>query len=497
MSTIVIPPGRCLRTLPRALRPSTAPFSTSTHRSLPAPAKKKTGTFAPPKRGERTLKLKKRDVVRETRPPAPGERKAVRKRIVLSNTNALEPAGLVDLTADMAGAEEVRGRVVGIPGEVVDALRVVEGFKVGQGWAFFRRPAALMRNEVVELAREMEGVEQARGADERAVGSGVRDLGGQTLRKLVYGERGTGKSVLLLQAMATAFLRGWVVISIPEARDLYLGQTEYAPLPNTSPVQYTQNEYTAKLLAQIAKANRPVLSKLKLTHAHNLPIKIKPGLTLDAFAELGVNDPEIAWPVFQALWTELTAPAAEADAEGKAVAVPRPQILLAIDNVAPILRPTQYKTLDADGKLRPIHPQDFVLVKHFLDYFRGARTLPQGGLVLAATSGNETVKSDALSVGIAMAEARVANPENKQLKLGDFWNLYKEMDMRSLEAVMDVEALKLEGLSKAEARAVIEYWAGNGMVRSRVEEGFVGEKWTLAGGGVVGELEKAVVRMRF
>jgi small subunit ribosomal protein S29 len=33
---------------------------------------------------------------------------------------------------------------------------------------------------------------------------------------VVDGERGTGMSLLLLHAMATAFVRGWIVLNIPE-----------------------------------------------------------------------------------------------------------------------------------------------------------------------------------------------------------------------------------------------------------------------------------------
>lgn len=59
-----------------------------------------------------------------------------------------------------------------------------------------------------------------------------------------------------------------------------------------------------------------------------------------------------------------------------------------------------------------------------------------------------------------------------------------------------VEVKRMGGLSRDEARGLLEYWARSGVVRQRVDEGFVGEKWCLSGGGCVGELERAVVRMR-
>lgn len=74
-------------------------------------------------------------------------------------------------------------------------------------------------------------------------------------------------------------------------------------------------------------------------------------------------------------------------------------------------------------------------------------------------------------------------------------------DERVLDALMSdkqgiIDVQRLEGLSKEEARALMEYWARSGMIRDRVSEGFVGEKWAISGGGVVGELERAVVGMR-
>ena len=140
--------------------------------------------------------------VERARRPAIGERKALRKRIVLSNTNALEVEGLKDVTAQSMIDESLRGQVWAIPGPVVDQLRAVEAFKVSQGWPLFRRPAMLMRKDTLDMAREIEDISL-----------GARD---QTIRRVFVGERGSGKTMMLLQAMTMAFLKDWVVINIPE-----------------------------------------------------------------------------------------------------------------------------------------------------------------------------------------------------------------------------------------------------------------------------------------
>lgn len=189
---------------------STATFTTSPSLSILPPKKKpRTGQAEKNVKGVKGVKgatfVKKKgrpQGVDRAKKPAIGERKAIRKRIVLSNTNALEVQGLNDITAQSMIDESLRGQVLGIPGPVVDQLRAVEAFKVAQGWPLFRRPAMLMRKDTLEMAREIEDI-----------GARTQD---KTIRRVFVGERGSGKTVMLLQAMTMAFLKGWVVINIPE-----------------------------------------------------------------------------------------------------------------------------------------------------------------------------------------------------------------------------------------------------------------------------------------
>lgn len=111
-----------------------------------------------------------------------------------------------DLTAESLVDESLSGQVLGIPGPIVDQLRAVEAFKVAQGWPLFRRPAMLIRQETVDLGREMEELWLSSRVGEK----------NKAIRRVLVGERGSGKTLMLLQAMTTAFLKGWVVINIPE-----------------------------------------------------------------------------------------------------------------------------------------------------------------------------------------------------------------------------------------------------------------------------------------
>ncbi|KAF2185034.1 hypothetical protein K469DRAFT_750548 [Zopfia rhizophila CBS 207.26] len=442
--------------------PQASCFSTSRARYANPTARK--GMVAPPKRGTKTLNVKKGKSApgRDTgKRPAPGERKAMRKRIVLSNINALEVRTLKDLDKANVLSKNNEGQVLGLPNEVVDALRAVEAFKTTQGWSLFRRPATLYRKETTEVAELIKQVEEA--------GEGQK----KTIRRVLIGDRMSGKSTLLLQALMMAFMRDWVVVNLPDAKDIVIAHTEYAPLPNSNPTQYTQDAYTAALLSQISKANEAVLQNLPVITNPTLPIALPSKSNLKQLADIGAANPEASWPIFNALWAELTKPG-------------RPPLILAIDNLSHIMRHSAYLSAD----VKPIHAFDLTLISHFISHLSGQTSLPNGGLVLAATTNSNSPSSPAMEFSLEVAEKKRYGGEVPR------WNPYKHVDERVTSVLRDVEVLKVGGLSKEEARCLLEYYAASGMVRGRVDEGYVGEKWSLAGMGNCGELERVAIRMR-
>ena len=183
--------------------------------------------------------------------------------------------------------------------------------------------------------------------------------------------------------------------------------------------------------------------------------------------------------------------APEVDAFGK-----RPPILLCVDNISHIFGPTKYQVLNKEGALSSIHSYDMVLPKLVIDCLTGNESFGNGGVVLGATSSSDRVTCHPLDVGIKLAESRQKTPDSP-VSLSDVWNPYDRIDRRVLDSLMDLEVLELSGVSKDEARQIIEYWAHNGLVRDRVADNWVSDRWTMSGGGLMGELEKAVVHMRF
>lgn len=159
------------------------------------------------------MKRKKRNFEPKSKRPQPGERKALRKRVVLSNVNALKIEGMEDITAEsivnMHQQQGLRSKVLGLTGQTIDQLRAMNAFKPTQAWGLFRRPGMLIREETIQYAKLFEDLSQ----------NGVQ----KTVRRVIVGERGSGKTMMLLQAMTMAFLKDWVVINIPDGMICWAG----------------------------------------------------------------------------------------------------------------------------------------------------------------------------------------------------------------------------------------------------------------------------------
>ena len=145
------------------------------------------------------IALKKKKVEPKQR-RAIGELRQQRSRIVVSNTNAPAVQGLGALTLRNGSDDGMLGHVLSFDDTTIDRLRASRGFKRTQSWRLFRTPATLWRKETIEIGKMiLEDRDEA-----------------QTNRIVVTGERISGKSVLLAQAMAMASMRGWIVITVPE-----------------------------------------------------------------------------------------------------------------------------------------------------------------------------------------------------------------------------------------------------------------------------------------
>ena len=239
-------------------------------------------------------------------------------------------------------------------------------------------------------------------------------------------------------------------------------------------MQFAQPVYCLKLLQNIYKANKPVLEKLQLQNDWSKMTNLKQGATLADLA-LSAKESEYAWPTLNALWTELTLPG-------------RPPVLFTLDGLAHINKISEYR----DPSFNEVHAHDLVLVRMFVDALSGKTKLPNGGAIIAATSENNSHHHPSQELVLSQLEAGQAG--NEVPKPDPYERKYDE---RVYDALKNSFVMRLEGVSKEEGRALMEYWGASGLVRDVLNSRTVSEKWALGGHGNVGEMERvALMTMR-
>lgn len=234
---------------------------------------------------------------------------------------------------------------------------------------------------------------------------------------------------------------------------------------------FAQPVYTVKLMQTIHQTNQAILTrhKVQLDHIH-LPISVSRNMTLAALLN-ATKEPEFAWPVFQAFWKELLLPG-------------RPPILFSLDGLAHIMRISEYRS----PAFELIHSHDLALIRMYTDALGGKTAFPNGAVVLGVTGKGNAPLIPSMDKAIAQA---AAVQKGEVVPARD--PFYRKYDERVFDSLRGVRVLDVQGVSKAEARAIMEYWAASGILRARVDEKQVAEKWTMAGGGVLAEMERVVM----
>ncbi|KAK5050825.1 hypothetical protein LTR84_003384 [Exophiala bonariae] len=473
---------------PFTLASTTIPYISSFHSSAvqyKSPLLKKKVVNANTSKGPRRstgVRLKKKER-QKINIPAVGERRAARKRIVLSNTNALEVHGLETLSLEHLAQPEFEGKILALPGDLLDQLRDSRAFKTTQNWNMFRRPATMIRAETLEIAKAVETVSAKKG---------------ENVKYLVTGEKGSGKSILMLQAMSVAFIKEWVVINVPEGSEFVNNTSFYAPVHKSdeAPIDqqlYNQSHLAKALLTRMTNSSEDVLSKLKLNYLDDFlkehpKLRLKPNATMNDLALLGANDATNAVTVWQAIWKELNTPGEHS----------RPPVLLAVDGVDHWFGLTKYRNAEYGF----IHAQQFSLIKQLTDLFFSAPETPSpllnGGLMFFTTSGSNSPKFPSFET---LTKQLHAAKQGVDPKSPDFpmQSPYTKPDTRItslLSRAQGVRLMEVNGTTKNESQGILEYFARSGVLQKQLSEKLVSDYRQLSAGGIIGELAKLGVRVR-
>lgn len=254
------------------------------------------------------------------------------------------------------------------------------------------------------------------------------------------------------------------------ANDLTNGNTDYSPIPNTEPPQFSQPIYTLKLLQNIYSANKKILDSVKVEKDWSrLSGGVKSGATLSELV-LSCKESEFAWPTFSALWEELTLPG-------------RPPVLFTLDGLSHINKLSEYR----DPSFKAVHSHDLTLIRTFVNALSGATKLPNGGAVIAANSESNPLHHPSQNLALDQLEAIQA----KQEIIPGPDPYERKYDDRVYDVLKTTQVLRLEGVNQEEAKTLLQYWGASGMFRGIVDMRTVKEKWALAGHGNIGEMERA------
>lgn len=279
------------------------------------------------------------------------------------------------------------------------------------------------------------------------------------------------------------------------AQDFTIGQSPYAPLSHSETLGqdqlYIQPQMTSALLSRAAYSNERVLSNLKVSHQHKiLGESLKAGLSLCDLALRGAQDQNQAWPVWQAFWKELTQPVETAKTR-------TPPVLIAIDGLDHWMGLSKYRS----AEFELIHAHQLILIREFVSMLfsqPSASQLANGGMILAATSGSNSPSFPSFSLLLRQLIARASGLQvtDKEFPMPE---PYRKIDQRVLNLLGgsdETTVQTLRGLSRNESRGLLEYFARSGILKESITEAAVGEKWSLSGGGVIGELANLGTRVR-
>lgn len=149
-----------------------------------------------------------------------------------------------------------------------------------------------------------------------------------------------------------------------------------------------------------------------------------------------------------------------------------------------------------------VHAHQLTLAQKFLSMLFSrnstANNLAGGGMILAATSGSNSPTLPDFSLLLRQIEARASGIEITSQKF-PMPEPYRKHDQRVLDLLGGSEGTSvqtLQGLGREESRGLLEYYARSGILKESITETIVGEKWSLSGGGVIGEMAKFGKRVR-
>ncbi|KAK4053389.1 hypothetical protein OIV83_001553 [Microbotryomycetes sp. JL201] len=210
------------------------------------------------------------------------------------------------------------------------------------------RPATVVRQATIDIQTVL---------DSGKAGSS------QEQRLFLTGAAGSGKSVVLLQAVAYAQASDWIVLYLPSATPYVNSST--AHVYSSSLALFEQPAAAVQLVSRIANVNKAAFKKLKASKTHSFgDSTLKEGTTLDVLCSK-VSD-KTSTAVLTALLNELAAQNT----------IP---VLLAVDDAQGLFATSKY----VDPSYQPVEAYQLAIPRLLLEFASGTQNFNTGAVVFA------------------------------------------------------------------------------------------------------------------
>ncbi|GAA5855882.1 hypothetical protein JCM9279_001156 [Rhodotorula babjevae] len=360
----------------------------------------------------------------------------------LSGLKAMHPEDL---------AKDTVGQVRAFPGPALEAFKALSmPTSLKREHAFTSKPATVVRDATLKMARTL---------DEG------KKVSSREARYFLTGDKGTGKSSLLLQAVSYAQSTDWIVLYLPSALPLVNSST-----PHTYSQQralFEQPALAAALLSKFSAANKAAFKALKTTKEHAFgDKKVAQGKTLEDLAKAAGGDDKLTTAVFEAVMEELAAQDQ------------RP-VLLAVDDAQPLFATSKY----VDPTYQPLESFALVIPRLLLEFVAGERSFAKGTVLLSASS-LAASSSPALDTFLTSTASSPSPSSSRARPLPSAYDTARASSFDTYSAVLSgLERFELPPrLSRKEAVGIVELLRGWRGTREFVDDKSFLEKLVAADG---------------
>ncbi|EIM86567.1 uncharacterized protein STEHIDRAFT_147130 [Stereum hirsutum FP-91666 SS1] len=306
-------------------------------------------------------------------------------------------------------------------------------------WRLLSKPVSVVRDMTLDLVQKLDAASSKSSEGNRFV------LGGP---------KGSGKSLLLLQAVEYAAASNWLVLYIPRGIDLVNSSSNYVYDLRTQ--SYYQPNFAFQTLQRFKIVNAKLLEGLKVHRDVEIERHetVKGGVPLAELIEVGVQDKTVAPTVLEAMLECL----------GAQTELP---VLVAVDDFQALFCKSAYRD-PLYGSLRAWH---LSMPRLLLEYASGRRTFARGAFVGAISSTSNTY---ALT-----PEVRYALGFQQDLQPSPYIKVPEEVKIYT----KGIKALDVpEKLSVSEAAALFEVWMKNKTLHTNPTDELFMTKYTESSG---------------